>query len=268
MDQDSEFYIGWQATAPPSFRRAIRGFVLTLALLIPWLVVAFVYFQNGFSNGVFEFGKTTELQGVYSVKPVPFLTIENGKNAAGRPVYQKILLVGPGKSGFKPDNAQQLTGKTVKISGFLIYSDGKTACQVENISAISGPVIPNADLAFRHAALQASVTLRGEIADPKCLLGVMNPGEGKPHLDCAVRCISGGLPPLLKVSNMKGETEYYLLVGADGAPINEQLLNYVGSGVQLCGRLEQQADWLLLYTDLTSLKRIDKDGLNPGPMCN
>jgi len=266
MEQDSEFYIGWQATAPPSFKRAVRGFIIILALLIPWLVVAFVYFQNGFSNGVFEFGKTTELQGIYTDQPVPFLTIENGKNADGNTIYQKILLVGFGKFGFKPDNAQALTGKTVKISGFLIYSEGKTAFQVENISAVSGAATPNV-IQPSDRNLQASVTLRGEITDPKCFLGVMNPGQGKPHLDCAVRCISGGLPPMLKVSNAQGETEYYLLVGADGTPINEQVLEYVGGGVQLCGRLEQQADWLLFYTDLTSLKRIDKDGLNP-PMCN
>ena len=43
------------------------------------------------------------------------------------------------------------------------------------------------------------VMLRGEIVDSKCYLGVMNPGEGTVHRDCAARCLSGGLPPMLVV---------------------------------------------------------------------
>ena len=39
-------------------------------------------------------------------------------------------------------------------------------------------------------------TLIGEIVDSKRYLGVMNPGNGKVHRDCAVRCLSGGIPPI------------------------------------------------------------------------
>jgi hypothetical protein len=39
MEQDSEFYIGWQATAPPTFKKAVRRFVLGLCLLVPVLAV-------------------------------------------------------------------------------------------------------------------------------------------------------------------------------------------------------------------------------------
>ena len=38
-----------------------------------------------------------------------------------------------------------------------------------------------------------AVTLTGEIVDSKCFLGVMNPGNLKPHKACAIRCISGGI---------------------------------------------------------------------------
>ena len=43
--------------------------------------------------------------------------------------------------------------------------------------------------------------VKGEIVDPKCFFGVMKPGEGKPHKDCAIRCILGGIPPVLKVTD-------------------------------------------------------------------
>ena len=41
--------------------------------------------------------------------------------------------------------------------------------------------------------------LKGEIYDPKCAFGAMKPGFGKPHRSCAIRCISGGVPPILRI---------------------------------------------------------------------
>lgn len=261
-----EFYIGWQAEAPPSFAKMVRRFVVGLCLLVPTLVVLFVLFQNGFSNGTFEFGKKTELEGVFFEKPFPFLAIENGKDAAGKPVFQKILLVGKGKFGFTADGTRYtMHGQKIKVSGFLIYNDGKTALEVESIE--NQEIKPNTQT-LHHSITPSLITLRGEITDPKCLFGVMNPGEGKPHRDCAVRCIAGGIPPVLKVANAEGETEYYLLADPNGLPLNDRILEYVGDGVQLCGRLEQDGDWLILYTDPATIRRVNKGTLNAGVMCN
>ena len=63
--------------------------------------------------------------------------------------------------------------------------------------------------------------IKGEIIDPKCYFGVMKPGEGKPHRDCAIRCILGGISPMLAVKNEKGEANYYLLASSDGGSINK-----------------------------------------------
>ncbi len=271
MEQDSEFYIGWQATAPASFARVVRGFIIGLGLLVPLIAIAIVYYQKGFSSGTFEYGKMTELEGVFTRKPFPFLNVANGKDQSGNTVFQKILLVASGKFGFVADPNQLVNGQTLKVSGFLIYNDGKTALQVENISPVSGQSAPGITAASSSQAsiiTAPTVSLRGEITDPKCLLGVMNPGQGKPHRDCAVRCISGGLPPVLKVANANGDTEYYLLADPEGNPINDRILDFVGDGVALCGRLEQQSDWWVLYADLNTLKRINKATLNPGSMCN
>ena len=39
------------------------------------------------------------------------------------------------------------------------------------------------------------VTVSGEIVDSKCFLGVMVPGAGKTHKECASLCLRGGIPP-------------------------------------------------------------------------
>jgi len=267
MEQDTEFYIGWQAEAPPGFARTVRRFVICLCLLVPAVALLIVAFQSGFSGGTFEYGKTTTLEGTFSRSPVPFLTIEDGKDASGKPVLQKILLVGPGKSGFdaKESNRALQDGERIKATGFLIYHDGKTGFQVESVES---QLFTNNDQSTASGQQLGVVTLRGEITDPKCLLGVMKPGQGKPHRDCAVRCIAGGIPPVLKVANAEGETEYYLLAGPNGEPANDRVLDYVGDGVQVCGNLALEGDWLVLYADFSTIQRIHKESLNPGTRCN
>jgi len=290
-EQDNEFYIGWQAEAPPQIARLVRRFVFALAVFVPAVALLVVGFQRGFSNGTFEYGKLTELEGILTTHPVPFLTIQNGGGATGKPVLQKILLVGPGKFGFaEGKNGQWATlanttaPQPVHVSGFLIYHDGKTALEVAEIETLkpSNPQTfkPSNPQTLKPSNLQTLkpsnpqtfkpsnlITLQGELADPKCLLGVMKPGEGKPHRDCAARCIAGGIPPLMKVANAGGDTEYYLLVGPNGEALNDQLLPYAADGVRVCGRLEQVDDWLVLYTDPATLQRVNKYALNPGPLC-
>ncbi len=59
-------------------------------------------------------------------------------------------------------------------------------------------------------------TLQGEIVDRKYFLGVMDPGEGKVHRDCAVRCISGGIPQALVTSDLDASSKFLLLTDEMG----------------------------------------------------
>src|SRR6266513_1903853 len=81
-------------------------------------------------------------------------------------------------------------------------------------------------------------TLVGEIVDSKCYLGVMNPGQLTTHRACAIRCISGGIPPVLLVRQKDGPAIYLLLVSADGKPVNRQVLNMVAEPVEITGDVE------------------------------
>ena len=69
-----------------------------------------------------------------------------------------------------------------------------------------------------------TVELTGEIVDSKCFLGVMVPGSGKTHKDCASLCLRGGIPPALYVQDRAGHSSLLLLAGPSGEPIGAQAL--------------------------------------------
>ncbi|RIV24008.1 hypothetical protein DYU11_13675 [Fibrisoma montanum] len=256
MKTDPDFYVGWQDKAPASFARALRWVVITLAILVPLMAGLLVWAQRGFSEAVFEYGQLTTLEGRLIREPVPFLRVPTNKTSAGAPRFERVLLIGYGKHGAEQtirqweDRYGALTSKSIRIRGTLIRYQGHTALELTEEAAalqtVANPAIPPARPVLRPLG---HVTLQGEITDPKCFLGVMKPGDGRPHRSCAIRCIAGGIPPLLWVQNGRGHANGYVLVGPNGERINTQLLEAVGRGVRVTGRLEQADNWLILYVD-------------------
>ena len=254
---NSEFYIGWMAKAPKSFAKHVMKVLLVLfpvALIVGYLLSTH---QKKFSTANFEFGKTTEIKGVYYNSPVQMLKVFDKNNLS-----MTIPLVGYGKHGaetaimeLEKEKGVSLNGRVVTLKGSLIYGDGKTLLQVDkndnpivNIGAVSTVQLQQKELGTQ--------TIRGEIIDPKCYFGVMKPGEGKVHRDCAIRCILGGIPPVLHVQNDKGESNYYLIVGPNGEKMNEAVQDFVAEPVSIQARVVQQDDWIILYTGKESIKRI------------
>ena len=101
-------------------------------------------------------------------------------------------------------------------------------------------------------------TLVGEIVDSKCYLGVMNPGRLAPHRACAVRCISGGIPPILLVRQSGGHPLYFLLVSSDGGPVNKQVLDMVAEPIEITGEVLRQGELSILRADPATYRRIGK----------
>ena len=99
-------------------------------------------------------------------------------------------------------------------------------------------------------------TLVGEIVDSKCYLGVMNPGEMKPHRDCAVRCLSGGVPPLFIVKNGAGESSLLWLVGVDGQAIGREVLDKVAEPIEIKGEVRRDGDQLFLQAEPSTFRRL------------
>src|SRR6186713_998394 len=252
-----DFYIGWMSKAPKSFAKHIKRVLLILfpvALIAAYLLSTS---QKKFSTAIFEFGKLTEIKGIYYNNPVPMLKAFDKDNLS-----ISIPLVGYGKHGaetaimeLEKEKGVSLNGKEVTLKGTLIYGDGKTLLQVDkndnpivNIGAESTVQLQQKDLGIQ--------TIRGEIVDPKCYFGVMKPGEGKVHRDCAIRCILGGIPPVLHVQNKWGQSNYYLIVGPNGEKINETVQDLVAEPVSIEARVVQQDDWIILYSGKENIRRI------------
>ncbi len=263
MSDKNEFYIGWQAKAPDSFSKHIRKVVIILAILVTTAGILLALQQKKFSTASFEFGQLTEVKGIYHQFPVPSLKVKTKEDAFGNTSYITMPLVGYGKFGaegviaaLEKERNTLLDGREVTFKGTLLYSDGKTLLQIDGhdkpLIKLSDKVMPD-EIAIKELG---TVLLTGEILDPKCYFGVMKPGHGKPHRDCAIRCIAGGISPVFCVRNEKGEANYYLILGADGKKINDQVKDHIAEPVSLEARAVQYNDWVVLYVnDAGKIKR-------------
>lgn len=271
-DKDVEaFYIGWQSDMPKPYKKRVRLFLYSILGLTLLTSVFLVNFQKPFSKGIFELGNLTELEGTLFMTPVPILKIKDNDQSDQ---VRSILLIGFGKMGAEKDfrdyaasntSLGDLNGSKVRLKGTLIYDQDKTLLELTH----GKESILSLDTREHYTMAKESLgfrTLKGEIYDPKCAFGVMKPGYGKIHRSCAVRCISGGIPPVLKIENTSGEKNYVLLVDTIGNPVNQAVLPYIADQIQICGELERQDDWLVLYTNPSAqLSRLHpywaKDGL-------
>lgn len=256
MTPNDNFYIGWQASAPATFHKPVRRFALSMLVLFPLLAGGLVWLQQGFSGAVFEYGTQTTLQGELVKGPVPFLRLTVQPTADSLRLYDRVLLIGLGKHGadstIRSWQARQgsLAHKALTVKGTLIYHEGKAALELtdEADALLTVSKLPMT-LSPSYTAALGPIQLTGEITDPKCFLGVMKPGEGRPHQSCAVRCIAGGIPPVLVVRDGKGQSQYYVVVGPNGEPVNSRILPWVGKTVKLRGQLEEVDNWLMLRAD-------------------
>ena len=74
----------------------------------------------------------------------------------------------------------------------------------------------------------------------------MKPGNAKTHRACAIRCISGGVPPVLVVRTPAGNRSYYQLTDLAGGPVNRRILDKVALPVEITGELLRYGDVLVL----------------------
>jgi len=251
-----DFYIGWQPKFPKSFRQTTMLFVGIMLIIVPLSAFLLVSSQNEFSLANFEFGKSSEIEGVLVKKPVPMLKLKAGTTADGTTLYQNILLVAFGKRGAKGDIMKMeqekgnLEGQLVRLKGTLIYGDGKTLLELSEGKESLLEVKKQDEITPSQEEKYGTTTLQGEIIDPKCYFGVMKPGEGKIHRSCAIRCISGGIPPVLKIQDLEGNNNYCLLLGSKGESVNDKVLEYVASPIEVNGQLSKLDDWFVFRVDL------------------
>ena len=245
-ERADEFYVGYLPNAPAGLARFTRRIVFCAIALALCLCALLVAAQQGFSYGVFEFGERRDFEGRVEFAPYPVLAVE--RPGAGSSRY---LLTAFGKHG-ADELLRDFQGRRVRLSGTLVYRECMTMIEVAE-----GSITPLEGVAREVDAEERlnEATLIGEIVDSKCYLGVMKPGDTKPHRDCAVRCISGGVPPLLLVRDERGNAAYYVLSGAQGESIGKQLLDFVAEPIEVTGIAWRRGDMLQLRIDPASIVR-------------
>jgi hypothetical protein len=251
---NDEFYIGWEVKAAPGIRKTVQRVVIILFLIAFLAPLGLAVSQRMIGASVFEWGEVKHFAGILQATPYPRLLVPRpGRAVAGS--FSTDYLVAPFKFGLDPGAIAPLDGKSVALEGTLIYRGNQTMIEVaknslqldktNSVPAVLPGVIP-----------LGKQTLVGEIVDSKCYLGVMNPGQLTPHRACAIRCISGGVPPVLLVRQKHGPPIYLLLVATDGRPVNQQVLNLVAEPVQIAGEVERQGELLILRADPATYRKL------------
>ncbi len=245
----NDFYVGYLNQMPARHKSWVRRFIGMSLLLALVGVVGWLFTMRELGPAVFEFGHVREFEGTIRTYPVPLLELTR-PNADSTSSY---LLVNPGKFGAM-SAVESFDGALVTLRGTLIYRDQRTMIEIlpESIQSQGKGSIAES------TATLGQVTLEGEIVDSKCFLGVMNPGDLRPHQACAIRCISGGVPPVLLVRHDVNKASYYLLTNVDGGALNDAVLNHIAVPVQVKGELVQLGAWRLLKTRPQDIQSIQK----------
>ena len=231
--------------------KVIKIFVILAFVFGAGLVVALWLGQKTFPKSVFEFGTIKEFEGTIQAQPIPFLLIETAEKNNGLPLFERVPLVAEGKHEF---DAKSLDGHRVKLKGTLIYRDDLRMIElvgnsVETSSANANPIIEKAESLGKF-------TLKGEIVDSKCYLGVMNPGQSKPHRDCAVACLRGGIPPLFVVKDSAGNLSELWLLSEKNEPVNKEILDYVAEPIEVSGEVSRIDNQLFFKINPAQIKRL------------
>ncbi len=255
IEMSEEFYIGWEAKAAPGIGKLVRCCCILLLGIALLLAAGLAAAQRLIGTSVFEWGTHKEFAGVLRVEPYPHLLVPRPGKADGHPEFSSYYLVAPWKFGLDREAIAPLDGKSISLKGTLIYRGNQTMIETkpEWISAATNDERrARSDAPGQQLGKQ---TLIGEIVDSKCFLGVMNPGQLTPHRACAIRCISGGVPPVLLVRQKEGPAIYLLLVSAEGKPVNKDVLGLVAEPVEMTGEIERQGEWLILKADPATYRR-------------
>lgn len=238
----TEFYVGYLPKMPGRLGAFTRHVVGGLLLFGVVLAILLILGQQPFPAASFEWGEYRSYEGDVYLWPAPILVHDDAR----------YLLVAPGKRGVA-DFLPKQEGLRVRLQAARITRDANSMLElapesIEVLPPVRGAQqTPSVDL--------GSFEVTGQIVDTKCYLGVMNPGSGKVHRACAVRCISGGVPPALLVRDANGESVLLLMRGSDGRALNREVLDFVAETIRVSGRVHRTHGVLTIQAEPSSFVR-------------
>ncbi|MGK0201174.1 MAG: hypothetical protein ACI9S9_000232 [Planctomycetota bacterium] len=242
------FYVGYlplpKALAPVV--KAIIGLGIAAAIVFAFVLSSA---QKDPGPGLWDTSKIYEIEGHLTVSPYPIIHVPD---EASPTKTRAVLLVSGSKFGVE-DRTKAMHGKRVRAKGEFITHQGRGMfALLDDEDALA--VVSDDSTAPQTKEL-GEHTMVGEICDSKCFLGVMKPGSGKTHRSCAVRCISGGIPPIFVTRDANNEPTVYLMVDHDHHAINEAVLPFVAEPVEAQGSLEMQGDLLVYVVNPNKIAR-------------
>lgn len=241
-----EFFIGYLPKAPASYASHVRvwAIVLVLAAVLGALLAASS--QRDFDDGYFEFGKLRIVDGRLTLQPVPMISFPSTIGHGSTDAEASYLLVGLFKHSIPESLSTAGEGAMVQFDGTFIHRRGLTMIEVtepDSVVVREGQTDP-----VTTARPSARISLVGEIIDSKCFLGVMRPATGKVHRACAIRCISGGVPPAFLVRASDGSEMVMLLAGSGLRPF-VPTPDIIGVSVNITGIVEMQNGVPVLFVE-------------------
>ena len=250
---NDDFYIGWSDETPKDYKGKAKWFFAIALVVLVASAVLYVRYERGFIDSLYEFGTFREVSGVLVDQPAwGIKTVVDGAE-------KTILLVGFGKAG--PDETLQgfiregklKVGQYVTLRGQVFHYQGRYGMELTEMEGSFVGAEPT-DIVLPSGKSIGMRQLEGEIVDSKCFFGVMNPATKAIHRSCAVRCISGGIPPVLVIREEGKFVDYYILNSADKADLSKDILPYVGVPVKLSGRAMVYDDWKSLEISLQDVE--------------
>lgn len=243
-----DFYIGWSNEIPKSYARKAKLFMMVAIISMVSIGAIYVKNQRGYIDSTYEYGVIQEFSGYLVKDPIWGLRVEEDDK------IKTIPLVGFGKMGPESTLMKMMEthdlkeGTMVTLRGMVFHYQGKYWMELtekENSLVSAG----SQTMLDRDITMAGYMELEGEIVDPKCFFGVMNPATKAVHRSCAIRCISGGMPPVLAIREDGKFVDYYFLHGKEMESIAGMLLPYVGIPVKLSGEVAMYDDWKSIVMD-------------------
>jgi len=234
-----KFFIGWKGALDLNTKNAVTRFTFPAMLIGFIFLFSFTLSQKKIANSAYRFNVVAEYTGVVSNIPFPHILFTKGKDIFGNPIHEVLPLVNAWKFG--ADSLIATWDKTnengmATIQGTIIIRDCVKAMELTRKEhSFLAPKSQSINIKPVSEKI-GEVTIKGEIIDPKCYLGAMNPGEGKPHRSCAIRCISGGIMPMITYTE-NNQKKYAVLLGVNGEKINNQVLDFVAEPIEITGVL-------------------------------
>ncbi|NEZ62468.1 hypothetical protein D0962_06680 [Leptolyngbyaceae cyanobacterium CCMR0082] len=250
MAQRDDFYIGY-APVPPSVRRLLLWFIPVLVLCVLGLAIIAppLHFDQANPGQVIK--KSQVFEGLLLAEPSPHLLVPNPE------VPDQPFKVYPlsGLSKMLPGAAvMKNAGSWVKLEGTLVRRPPYEMLAARSAETIDIPA--GAERVEEQTVSLGEFAIAGEIVDGKCYPGIMKPGRTKTHRACAIRCISGGVPPVFRSENSSGQSLYFMLSDLKGEAVNSRVLNMVADPIKITGEVMQYGDSFILKADPATYERL------------